>query len=318
VTIASTITWSSMDWSSPAILVDNTTAANRAVNIPEFLNIPPDGLEKIDPQATQFYHLANDAFELMEKNRIPEAIEKLRQALQLDPDDALAHFSLAVSLSGNNQEKEAVEEYRKACTLDPHHAGWFDHFAVSLALTGDPDGAVENFRKSLALDPSNAKAETEMGLVLVEKGQVQEGLEHLRKAVAIAPEIADTHDALGWELAKAGKLDEAVEQLQKAVALSPTSATSYSNLGHVLGLRGDSAGAVTALEKAVQLSQGKEPEFLAALAEAYSKSGRFAEAIQSATRALDLTHETHDGKLEQKLHEDIGRYQLEQEQAKPH
>ncbi len=34
---------------SPAILVDNTTAANRAVNIPEFVNIPADGLEKIDP-----------------------------------------------------------------------------------------------------------------------------------------------------------------------------------------------------------------------------------------------------------------------------
>ena len=29
---------------SPAILIDNATAANRAVNIPEFVNIPPDGL----------------------------------------------------------------------------------------------------------------------------------------------------------------------------------------------------------------------------------------------------------------------------------
>jgi len=32
---------------SPAILVDNTTAANRAVNIPEFANIDPDGIEDI-------------------------------------------------------------------------------------------------------------------------------------------------------------------------------------------------------------------------------------------------------------------------------
>jgi len=29
---------------SPAILIDNTTAANRAVNIPEFANIDPDGM----------------------------------------------------------------------------------------------------------------------------------------------------------------------------------------------------------------------------------------------------------------------------------
>ena len=302
---------------SPAILVDNTTAANRAVNIPEFVNIPPDGLEKIDPEATQFYHLSNDAFELMEKNHLPEAIEKWRKALQMDPDDAVAHFSLAVSLSGNNQENEAVEEYRKACALDPHRAGWFDHFAVSLALTGDRDAAVANWQKSLSLDPSNAKAEMEMGVVLAEKGQVQDGLAHLRKAVEMAPEVADTHNALGWELAKAGQMDEGVEQLQKAVALSPTSAAYYSNLGHVLGLREDSAQAVTALEKAVELSQGKEPQFLAALADAYGKTGRFAEAIQTARRALDITLQTHDEKLEKNLRADIERYAIEKARAKP-
>jgi Flp pilus assembly protein TadD len=302
---------------TPAIIVDNTTAANRAVNIPEFVDIPADGLEKIDPEATRFYRLLNGAFELMEKNQMAEAIEQWRQALQLDPDDAQAHFSLAVSLSGNNQEREAVEEYRKACALDPSRAAWFDHLAVSLALTGDPDAAVANWQKSLTLDPSNGKAEMEMGVVLAEKAQVQEGLEHLRKAVALAPEVADAHNALGWELAKAGRMDEGVEQLQKAVALSPASAAYYSNLGHVLGLRGDSAGAVTALEKAVELSQGKEPQFLAALADAYSKTGRFAEAIQTAGRALDLTLQRHDEKLEKQLRDDIARYEEEKEKAKP-
>ena len=38
---------------TPPILVDNTTAANRAVNLPEFANIPRGGLETIDPVANQ-------------------------------------------------------------------------------------------------------------------------------------------------------------------------------------------------------------------------------------------------------------------------
>jgi hypothetical protein len=33
---------------SPPILIDNTTASNRAVNIPEFVNIDPDGIEDIE------------------------------------------------------------------------------------------------------------------------------------------------------------------------------------------------------------------------------------------------------------------------------
>jgi len=32
---------------SPAILIDNATAANRAVNIPEFVNMAPDGIQDI-------------------------------------------------------------------------------------------------------------------------------------------------------------------------------------------------------------------------------------------------------------------------------
>ena len=32
---------------SPAIIIDNATAANRAVNIPEFVNIASDGIEDI-------------------------------------------------------------------------------------------------------------------------------------------------------------------------------------------------------------------------------------------------------------------------------
>ena len=37
---------------SPPIYVDNSTAANRAVNIPEFVNIPPDGIASIDVPAS--------------------------------------------------------------------------------------------------------------------------------------------------------------------------------------------------------------------------------------------------------------------------
>ena len=32
---------------SPAILIDNATAANRAMNLPEFVNIAADGIEEI-------------------------------------------------------------------------------------------------------------------------------------------------------------------------------------------------------------------------------------------------------------------------------
>ncbi len=302
---------------TPAIMVENATAANRAVNIPEFVNIPPDGLGKIDPQAMQFYRVANQAFELMQNNEMTKAIQEWRKALELDPDDAGAHFSLAVALTGNNEERDAVEEYRKACELDVHHAGWFAHFAASLAQTGDLAGAVENYRKSLALDPSSAGAEADLGAVLFESGQPQEGYEHLRKAIELAPEFPDAHNELGTALAKSGRTDEAVDELQKAVALLPTSVEYRYNLGFVLGIRGDHAGAVGAFQKAVELSEGKDWRCLAALADAYDKAGHSAEAIQSARQALELAHQENDAELEKHIQGDLERYEREAEKAQP-
>src|SRR5271165_5261317 len=191
---------------SPAILVENTTAANRAVNIPEFVNIPPDGLEKIDPQATEYYRLFNQAYDLMETNKTAEAIPVLRQAVERAPDEPVAHYALATALSLNGREREAVEEYRQACALDPRPpAAWFDRLALSQAQSGDLEGAVANFRKSLTIDPSDAGAEESLGTVLFEIGQAQEGYEHLRKAIDMAPDFAEAHNHLGWELGKTGR-----------------------------------------------------------------------------------------------------------------
>ena len=302
---------------TPAILVDNTTAANRAVNIPEFVNLPPDGLEKIDPQAMEFYRLFNQAFEFMESNKMNEAVPVLRKALEQDPDDALAHYVLATALTGNDQEREALEEYRKACALDTQHATWFAHLATSLALTGDLDRAVVNFRKSLTLDPANAGTETGLGTALFEKGQAQEGYEHLRRAVDMAPDFPDAHNQLGWELAKTGRMDEAVDQLQKAISLLPTSVEFRFNLGYVMGLRGNFVGAVPSFQKAVELSEGKDWQCLAALADAYNKTGRNAEAIQSGQQALDLALQQHDQQLEKKLRGDLERYERNGAKAQP-
>jgi Flp pilus assembly protein TadD len=294
---------------SPAIIVDNTTAANRAVNIPEFVNIPQDGMEKIDPQATEFYRLFTQAYELMEKNQMPEAIQALNAAVERDSDDALAHYALATALTGNNQEDLALAEYRKACALNSTNATWFDHLAVSLDLNNLPDEAVANWRKALVIDPADGSAETDMGTVLFDTGHTQEGFEALRKAVEMAPDFPEAHSHFGLALAKMNRMDEAIEQFQKAIALNPKSTEYRFNLGYVLKSRGDFAGAVAPLQKAVDLSEGKSWQCLAELADAYNQTGRSAEAVQSERQALDLAVREHDEKLANKLRGDLDRYE---------
>jgi hypothetical protein len=84
---------------TPAVLIENSTAANRAVNIPEFVNIPPDGLLKIDAPVTEYYRLIDVASEAMNKGDHATALPLLRQALAESPGDAVVHNSYGSALA---------------------------------------------------------------------------------------------------------------------------------------------------------------------------------------------------------------------------
>jgi tetratricopeptide (TPR) repeat protein len=205
---------------TPPILVDNTTAANRAVNLPEFANIPKGGLDKIDPVATEVYSMENAAFDLMKKNQFGEAVTVWRKALEIDSGDEKAHLNLGYSLSATGHPREALAEYRRACDFGPDDPIAFADLALALAQNGQPDDAISNYRKSLALDASNAGVQADLGALLAEKGNTAEGLEHLEKAVALKPESAAVHDKLATALFKAGQTADAAAHLERAVALA--------------------------------------------------------------------------------------------------
>jgi len=273
---------------SAAIIVDATTAANRAANIPEFVNIPKGGLERIDAPATEFYRLFNVAMDLMKKNQFAEAVTAWRQALELDPDDGKAHFNLASALSETGDLGAAAAEYTRAGALTPNEAGVFANLALVQVQTGRLDDAILSYRKALALNPAYPSVEADLGTVLAQNGKTAEGLEHLRKAVAMDPSSADAHNKLAAVLAKEGQTDDALAQLQKAVELAPASVEYRFSLAYVLGQAERFADAISQLQKAVDLGGGQDWQCFDMLGGFYNRMGRMQDAIQAASKALDL------------------------------
>ena len=83
---------------SPAILIDNSTAANRAVNIPEFVNIPQDGLVAIGTPAVDMYKEFDRVMELANQGQTDAAIVGWKKLLTTNPDDARIHNNLGTAL----------------------------------------------------------------------------------------------------------------------------------------------------------------------------------------------------------------------------
>jgi len=97
--------------------------------------------------------------------------------------------------------------------------------------------------------------------------------------------------------------------MERAVVLSPQAADYHYNFGRVLAAKGSLPEAVTQFEEAAKLSGGESPEILEMLAATYSDTGRYSEAVATATHALDLANRRQDDTLAARLKASLARYQ---------
>jgi len=296
---------------TPPILIENATAANRGVNIPEFVNIQPDGLLAMDAPATEFYRLSDVAGDLSRKGQYAAAAVEWRKAVDLEPDDGKAHYHLAYALDKLGQLQEAVAQYRKSAELGGAGAAVYSSLAVALTRTGNLPEAIDAANQALSINPKDPITESNLAAALLEAGRTDEAVDHIRKALDLDPEFSDPHNMLGIVLARAGKLDEAVEHLQKAVANTPDSLEYRFNLGRVLAARHSFAEAAPQFEKAVELSGGNEPQCLEMLAAMYAELGRFSDAAQAARRALAIVERENDSGHAQALRARIAQYEAQ-------
>ncbi len=254
---------------SPPILIDNTTAANRAVNLPEFVNIPPGGLTKINTPATDFYRLADSAWELSKSGRTEEAIEMWKKALELNPTSDKAHNNLGLLLAGAGRFGEAIPHFEKTIEINPEYPAAHSNLGTALAGSGKMGEAIAEFGKALEVDPNSGEAHNNLGRALVLKGDLDQAIVHFRKALASVPGSGSAADAIrvnlgealtasGRNLALKESFDEAIGQFQSALELTPESAEAHNGLAVALVRKGRPGEAIGHFEKAVAL----KPDFV--------------------------------------------------------
>jgi tetratricopeptide (TPR) repeat protein len=312
---------------SPAILIENSTASNRAVNIPEFVNISPDGLEHIDVPAAEFYRLFDTAWNLAEKGRFDESIAQWKLALAISPDDAKAHNNLGRALMGKGQFDEAIVHCQRALELDPRYWEAHNNLAVALLANGKFNEAITHLRQVLEANPNYAEVHSNLGGALAIKGKSDQAIAEWHKAIELNPSYAQAYNDLAIELSRKGKVDDALAMWQRATAANPAFAPAHFNLGNALDARGkirpaltawraglaidpnhvatlkrvswilattsdpslrNAAEAVTLAERAARLTASQDPSILDTLAATYGAAGRFTDAVQTATRAQRL------------------------------
>lgn len=89
----------------------------------------------------------------------PEAaIEYFNKAVELEPDNASAHFNLGISYGAMGQYDKAISSINKAIEMNPEKGSYFYGRGNVHLISGNQDKAMEDFKQAAALGDPDAEA----------------------------------------------------------------------------------------------------------------------------------------------------------------
>ena len=189
------------------------------------------------------------------------ALDAIRQALKLDPNDAEAQLTLCLLLAQAGKMDEAIEVAKSALTNDPANPEFNRVLGGLLTQAGKEDEALALYKGLLEKYPNNEAvvhlARSGLSVIYVNRGDFAKGEAELEALLEREPEDAGVNNDLGYLYADQGKnLEKAEAMIRKAIQEEPENPAYLDSLGWVLFKRGKAKEAVGYLEKAVSLPSG--------------------------------------------------------------
>jgi rhomboid protease GluP len=209
--------------------------------------------------STEVARLLRQSARLHTAGKDEQALERIREAMRVLPNDERPHELLGQYYLEQNHVDDAIGEYQEATRLSPASPRAQLGLALAYRRKGDMAKSRQTFEKLLGENPRSAEGQRLLADLYAEQKIYADAVEHYEQALRMDPNDAATHNNLAWLLA--------------------TSEDSKFR---------DPAKALEHARRAVDLSGGKEAAFVDTLAEAHYVNGNFQEAVKVQTRALEL------------------------------
>ncbi len=159
------------------------------------------------------------------ENRLALGMAALKEALQLDPDNAQYHNTLGLVLLNLGRPVDAQAEFQTAIDLDKTSPDLEHNLGIALAQQNRFEDAVAAYKKALTF-PTYTTPEVayyNMGEAYIRLGKPLEAQESFRAAIQLEPTMVAAHYGLGLALSQGGRRDEAKAAFRQARDLDPAS-----------------------------------------------------------------------------------------------
>jgi serine/threonine-protein kinase len=270
------------------------------------LQVAPD-----NKAISKHYTESNEAYQLYWKGRfywakrteegLKKSIEYFNQAVEKDPNFALAYSGLADSyiLQG---AQDAGGTLPPGDTLPKGKAAALKAIAIDSTLAEphvslahiayhydrDWTTAEREFKRAIELNPNYVLAHQWYALFLAWAGRPDEAVTEARRARDLDPLSLPANMCFGWVLVINRQEDQGIEELRKTIDLDPNFMIAHHRLGLGYEQKGRYNEAIAEFQKVRELSSGK-PIAVAALAHANAASGKREEAQRGIAELQQLS-----------------------------
>ena len=239
-----------------------------------------------NPEAHRLYLLGRYHFAKFTRAGWTNAIHYFEQALQVDPNFALAYCGLADTygwaggqlMPGREAWAKEMELAQKALDLDPNLAEAHLSMGTALFSVLGPHASEKELDRAVELNPNLPLIYDQYGWTFSEMGRFDDAIAAEKKALQLDPLNTFLNTDLAFFLYWAHRYEEATTQIRKTLELDPNNAFAHSILGWCLIWKGNKAEATAEFQKSTTLDD--LPWYVSSLGYAYAASGDRAKAEQ--------------------------------------
>jgi tetratricopeptide (TPR) repeat protein len=176
---------------------------------------------------------------LIEQHSLPRALEVARHTTETFPNSGPAFESRGSVEAGMSQFTDAIRSFTRATRLNPSRPDGLLGLAEAQASAGLTKEAANNFEAGSEKFPRSTRFKTSYATVLLkqaEAGDAQAEMHAKRlfsEALALDPSLSDAHYQLGNLALKQDKIAEAEEHFEKVAKLDANNAQGHFALARV-------------------------------------------------------------------------------------
>ncbi|MFC2131602.1 tetratricopeptide repeat protein [Bacteroidota bacterium] len=207
---------------SPPVMLENFLPADRAANIPEFINIEPGGLQKIIPKFLEndhylFLHGINSA----ETGDLEKAIEYFTKGIEADPDYQIQYSSRGSVYIDMKKYDSAMADFNTAIKLKPNDSKSYNLRALCNLEMKNYLKAIKDYSMAIELLPHDYESYNGRGYILCGMEKYQEAIADFSKAIDINPDFADAFYLRGLTKSYLNDFAGAVKDFDQAIIINP-------------------------------------------------------------------------------------------------